>query len=64
MKLKGQIEHIHPGGSVGKGTTCNEGHSFPGSGKSSGESNCNPLKYFSYKIPWTEELGKLYSMEM
>jgi len=74
MKLKGQIEHTHPGGSVGKGTTCNAGHNFPGSGKSPGEWNCNPLKYFwekamaphsstlAWKIPWMEEPGRLQSM--
>ena len=32
--------------------------SIPGSGRSSGEGNGNPLQY----VPWTEELGSLQSM--
>ena len=34
--------------------------SIPGSGRSSGEGNGNPLQY--RKSPWTEECGRLQSM--
>jgi len=36
--------------------------SIPGSGRSPGEGNGNPLRDFAQKIPWTEELGGLQSM--
>ena len=36
--------------------------SIPGLGRSPGEGNGNPLQYFAWKIPWTEELGRLQSM--
>ena len=35
---------------------------IPGLGRSPGEGNCNPLQYSSWKIPWTEEPGRLQSM--
>ena len=34
----------------------------PGSGRSTGEGNGNPLQYFAWKIPWIEEPGSLQSM--
>ena len=34
--------------------------SIPGSGRSPGEGNGNPLQV--WKIPWTEEPGRLWSM--
>ena len=39
------------GGSNGKESACNVGHpgSIPGSGRSSGEGNDNPLQYFYLK---------------
>ena len=40
------------------GDTC----SIPGSGRSPGERNGNPLQYSVWKIPWTEEPGGLQSM--
>ena len=30
---------------------------IPGSGRFPGEGNGNPLQYFAWRIPWTEELG-------
>ena len=35
---------------------------IPGSERSLGVGNGNPLQY-SWKIPWTEECGRLQSME-
>ena len=52
-----------PGGSDGKEYSCNAGDkgSMPGLGRSPGEGNGNPLQY-SWRIPWTEEAGRLQSM--
>ena len=36
--------------------------SIPGSGRSSGEGNGNPLQYSCLEIPWTEEVGGLQSI--
>ena len=36
--------------------------SIPGSGRSPGGGNSNPLQYSSLEIPWTEEPGGLQSM--
>ena len=36
--------------------------SIPGLGRSLGEGNGNPLPYYSWKIPRTEEPGRLQSM--
>ena len=33
--------------------------STPGLGRSPGEGNGNPLQYLAWKIPWTEESGRL-----
>ena len=53
-----------PGGSEGKESACNAGDLglIPGSGKSPGEENGNPLSTLAWKIPWTEEPGRLQSM--
>ena len=37
--------------------------SIPESGRSPGEGNGNPLQYSWLEIPWTEEPGRLQSME-
>ena len=52
-----------PGGSVAKNPPVNAGDagSIPGSGKSPGEGNGNPLQYSCLEIPWTEEPGGLQS---
>ena len=36
--------------------------SIPGSGRLLGGGNGNPLQYFPWEIPWTEEPGGLQSM--
>ena len=53
-----------PGGSDGKASAYNAGDlgSIPGSGRSPGEGNGNSLQYLAWKIPWTEETGRLQSM--
>ena len=53
-----------PGGSEVKASTCNAGDlgSIPGSGRSPGEGNGNPLQYYCLENPWTEEPGRLQSM--
>ena len=50
-----------PGGSDGKASVYNVGDpdSSPGLGRCPGEGNGNPLQY--WKIPWTEEPGRLES---
>ena len=37
--------------------------SIPGSRRSTGGGNDNPVQYFRWKIPWAEEPGGLHSME-
>ena len=60
--------HTHtwglPGGSDSRESASNAGDpgSTPGLGKSPGEGNGNPLQYFAWEIPWTEEPGGLQSM--
>ena len=53
-----------PAGSDGKESACNVGDlgSIPGSGRSPGEGNDNPLSILAWRIPWTEEPGGLRSM--
>ena len=52
-----------PGGSEVKASACKAGDlgSIPGSGRSPGEGNGNPLQYSSCRIPWMEEPGRLQS---
>ena len=35
---------------------------IPGSERCPGVENSDPLQYFAWKIPWTEETGRLQSM--
>ena len=53
-----------PGGSEVKVSAYNAGDlgSIPGSGRSSGEGNGNPLQYPCLENPMTEECGRLQSM--
>ena len=58
-----------PGGSDGKESACNAGDlgSIPGSRRSPGEGNGNPLQYSCLENPvdrgsWIEESGRLQSM--
>ena len=53
-----------PGGSVGKESACNEGDLglIPGSGRSPGLGNGNPLQYSCLGNPMDRGLGRLQSM--
>ena len=53
-----------PGGSDGKVSVCNVGDqgSIPGSGRSPGEGNGNPLQHSCLENPMTEEPDRLQSM--
>ena len=53
-----------PCGSVVKNPLVNAGDTglIPGSGRSHGEGNGNPLQYSCLGNPWTEEPGGLQSM--
>ena len=60
-----QINAAVPGGSDGKDSAINAGDwgSIPGSGRSPGGGNDNPLQHSCLEIPWTEEPGGLQSIE-
>ena len=53
-----------PGGSDSKAFAYNVGDlgSIPGSGRSPGVGNGNPLQYSCLENPWMEEPGRLQSM--
>ena len=53
-----------PDGSEVKNPAANAGDlgSIPGMGRSPGEGNGNSLQYSCWKIPWTEEPGRLLSL--
>ena len=55
-----------PGGSVGKESACNTGDLglIPGSARSPGEGNGNPLQYSCLRILWAEESAGLQSMRL
>ena len=50
-----------PGSTVDKESACNaeDVDLIPWLGRSPGVGNGNPLQYFAWEIPWTEELGGL-----
>ena len=51
-----------PGGSMGKNPpTVQKLGIDPWLGRFPGEGNSNPLQYFAWEIPWTEEPGGLKS---
>ena len=56
--------HMDFPGSDSKASAYNAGDlgSIPGSGRSPGEGNGNPLQYSCLENPWTEEPGRLQSM--
>ena len=56
--------HPPAGGSDSKESVCNTGDQglIPGSGRSPGEGNGNPLQHSCLRIPQTEEPGGLQSM--
>ena len=53
-------------GSVGKESACNAGDlsSIPGLGRSPGEGNATHSSTLAWRIPWTEEPGRLQSMRL
>ena len=53
------------GGSGSEASVYNAGDPglIPGLGRSPGEGNGDPLQYSCLEIPWTEEPGRLQSME-
>ena len=53
-----------PGGLDSKASACNarDLDSIPGSGRSPGEGNSNPLQYSCLENPWTQEHSRLQSM--
>ena len=53
-----------PGGSMVKNLHANaeDMDLIPGSGRSPGEGNGNPLHILAWKIPWMEKSGRLQSM--
>jgi len=53
-----------PGGSDGKASAYNAGVPglIPGLGRSSGEGKATHSSTLAWKIPWTEEHGRLQSM--
>ena len=54
-----------PGDSNGKESACNAGDlsSIPGLGRAPGERNASyPSSILAWRIPWTEEPGRLQSM--
>ena len=53
-----------PGDSDGKEFACNAGElgSIPGSGRFFGERNGYPLIILAWRVPWTEEPGRLQSV--
>ena len=55
---------ICPGGSVAKNLPASAGDtsSIPGSGQSPGEGNGIHSSILAWKIPWTEQPGRLQSM--
>ena len=55
-----------PGGSVVKNLPDNTGDAglIPGSGRSPGEGNGSHSSILALEVPWTEEPGRLQSMEL
>ena len=51
-----------PGSAVVKNPCTRDMDSIPGSGRSPGGGNGNPLEYFSLTIPWAQALGRLQFM--
>ena len=57
------VSTVLPWWAFGKESACSTGDPglIPGSGRSSGEENGNPLQILAWRIPWTEEPGGLQS---
>ena len=56
---------VFPGGSDGKESACTVGDLglIPGLGRSPGGGHGSPLQYSCWENPWTEEPGRLQSIE-
>ena len=63
MKSRLWVKEGFPGSSAGKQSTCNAGDpsSIPGLGRSSGEGVATHSSILAWRIPWTEEAGRLQS---
>ena len=61
---RGPIQEDFPCGSDGKESACNAGDlgSIPGSGRSSGEGMAIHASVLAWRVPWTEEPGRLQFM--
>ena len=61
-KIPGPMKGF-PGGSDGKESAFSAGDPglIPGLGRSPGEGNSNPGQYPDWRIPWTEDSGRLQS---
>ena len=62
--LLGKYLQGFPHSSVGKESSCNVGDPglIPGLGRFRGEGNYNQLHILAWRIPWTEQPGRLQSM--
>ena len=66
IKLKHFFYRCLSDASDGKESACNVGDtgSKAGSGRCAGEGNGYPSSILAWRIPWTEEPGRLKSMEL
>ena len=67
LLLLSRAHWVFPGGAVLKNPPANAGDirdvgSIPGLGRSPGEENGNSLSILAWRIPWTEEPGRLQSI--
>ena len=64
IKLRLKLSRSFPGGSVVKNLPAMQETQVRslGQGDSLGKGNGNPLQYSPWRIPWTEELGRLLSV--
>ena len=67
--VTGHLIEGFPDGSADNKSTCNAGDAgdmslIPGLGRSFRGRNSNPLQYLAWKIPWTEEPGRLWTKEL
>ena len=65
-KVPPSLGWVFPGGSIVKNLPISAGEtgdvgSIPRSGRSPGKGNGNPSQYSCWKVPWTEEPGRLQS---
>ena len=68
-KVPPSLDWVFPGGSIVKNLPVNAGEtrdvgSIPRSGRSPGNGNGSTSQYSCWKVPWTEEPGRLQSREL